>query len=99
MVVDCLTKKRHYIPCTTDENGITIEASAQQNVWKFHDLLSLLTLDRGPQFISGVEKNLCKILSIFANLFTSFYPETDKQDEIANQDIERHFCTFVVNYG
>ncbi len=35
MVVDHLTKERHYIPCTTDENGTTIEATAQlllQNV-------------------------------------------------------------------
>ena len=29
MVVNCLTKERHYIPCTTDENGTTIEATAQ----------------------------------------------------------------------
>ena len=29
MIVDCLTKKRHYIPCTTDENGITTEATTQ----------------------------------------------------------------------
>ena len=35
MVVDRLTKERHYIPCTTDENGTTTEATAQlffQNV-------------------------------------------------------------------
>ena len=51
MVVDCLTKERHYIPCTTDENGTTTEATAQlllQNVWKLHDLPSSLTSDRGP---------------------------------------------------
>ena len=28
MVIDRLTKERHYIPCTTDENGITAEATA-----------------------------------------------------------------------
>ena len=57
MVVDCLTKKKHYIPCTMDENGTTTEAIAHlllQNVWKLHGLLSSLTSDRGPQFISGV---------------------------------------------
>ena len=100
MVVDCLIKEKHYIPCTTDENGTTIEATAQlllRNVWKFHGLPLSLTSDRGPQFILGVWKNLCKILGIFASLSTSFYPETNGQSEIANQEMERHFCTFV-NY-
>ena len=100
MVVDCLTKEKHYIPCTTNENGITTEATAQlllQNVWKLHGLPLSLTSDRGPQFISGVWKNLCKILGISANLSTSFHPETDGQSEIANQEMERHLRTFV-NY-
>ena len=100
IVVDRLTKERHYISYTTDENGITTEATAQlllQNVWKLHGLLSSLTSDRGPQFISGVWKNLCKILCISANLSTSFHPETDGQSEIANQEMERHLRTFV-NY-
>ena len=87
IVIDYLTKKKHYIPCTTDENGTTIEAIAQlllQNIWKFYGLPLSLTLDRGPLFISGVWKNLYKILSIFVNLSTSFYPETNRQKEIAN---------------
>ena len=100
MVVDRLTKERHYIPCTIDENGTTTEATAQlllQNVWKLHGLPLLLTSDRGPQFISGVWKNLCKILGISASLSTSFHPEINGQSEIANQEIERHLRTFV-NY-
>ena len=100
MVVDRLTKERHYIPCTTDENGTTTEATTQvllQNVWKLHGLPSSLTPDRGPQFILGVWKNLCKILGIFANLSMSFHLETDRQSEIANQEMEKHLRTFV-NY-
>ena len=95
-----MTKERHYIPCTTDENGTTAEATAYlllNNVWKLHGLPSSLTSDRGPQFISGVWKNLCKILGIKVNLSTAFHPETDGQSEIANQEMERHLCTFV-NY-
>ena len=87
MIVDCLTKERHYIRCTTDENGTTTEATTQlllQNIWKLHGLPSSLTLDRGPQFILGVWKYLCKILGISANLSMSFHPETDGQSEIAN---------------
>ncbi len=32
-----------------------------------------------------------------ANLSTAFHLEIDKQSEIAYQEMERHFCTFV-NY-
>ena len=57
MIVDHLTKKKHYIHCTIYENGITTEATAQllfHNVWKLDGFLSSLTSDRNFQFISGV---------------------------------------------
>ena len=100
MVVDRLTKKKYYIPCTINKNGITTKATAQlllQNVWKLYGLPLSLTSDRGPQFLLGVYKNLCKILGISASLFTSFHQETDGQNEIANQEMKRHLRTFV-NY-
>ena len=76
ILVDCLTKERHYISYTTDENNTSTEVITQlllQNIWKLHGLLSSLTSDTSFQFISGVWKNLCKILGIFANLPMSFY--------------------------
>ena len=100
MVVDCLIKEKHYIPYTTNENGIITEVTTQlllQNIWKLYSLPLLLTSDRGSQFISGVWKNLCKIFGISANLTTSFHPKTDGQNEIANQEMKKYLCTFV-NY-
>ena len=100
MVIDRLTKERHYIPCTIDKNGTTAEATTYlllNNIWKLHGLPLSLTSDRGPQFISRVWKNLCKILGIKVNLSTAFHLETDGQSEIANQEMERHLRTFV-NY-
>ncbi len=100
MVIDRLTKERHYIPCITDENGTTAEVTAYlflNNVRKLHGLPLSLTSDRGSQFISGVWKNLCKILGIKVNLSTTFYSEINEQSEIANQEMERHLCTFI-NY-
>ena len=100
MVVDYLTKEKHYIPCIIDENDTITEVTALLlfwNVWKLYSFSLSLTLDKGPQFISGVWKNLCKIFSISAILPTSFHPDPNRQSEIANQEIERHFLTFV-NY-
>ena len=49
MVVDCLTKKKHYIPCSMDKNGTTTKATAQllfQNIWKLYGLQLSFTSDR-----------------------------------------------------
>ena len=100
MVVDRLSKERHYIPCTTEEHGTTSEATAKlliNNVWKYHGLPSSIVSDRGPQFVSAVWKTMCKILGITAKLSTAFHPETDGQSEIANQEMERHLRSYV-NY-
>ena len=51
MVIDQLTKERHYIPYITVENRITVETTANlllNNVWKFHSLSLFLTSDQGP---------------------------------------------------
>ena len=57
MIVDCLTKKKHYISYIIDENSITTKATAQllfQNVWKLHGFSSSFISDRGSQFILEV---------------------------------------------
>lgn len=50
-------KRGYYVSYITDDNDTTTEATTKlllYNVRKLHDLLLLLTLDRGPQFIPGV---------------------------------------------
>lgn len=79
-MVNCLTKKKHYIPYIIDKNGTTTEVIAQLlllNIWKLYGFLSSLTANRGVPFISGVWKNLCKTLGISTSLSASFHLETD----------------------
>ena len=48
MVIDRLTKERHYILFTIDKNGIIAEATAYlllNNIWKLYGLPLFLTLD------------------------------------------------------
>jgi len=81
LVVTCrLTKERHYIPCLAGEEGTTAESTAQlllRHVWKHHGLPTTIVLDRGPQFVSAVWKELCKTLQITTKLSTAFHPKTD----------------------
>ena len=57
IIIDCLTQKRHCIPCIRDKNNTTIKAITQlllQNMWKIYSFPLSLTLDRSSQFILGV---------------------------------------------
>jgi len=101
VVVDRLSKERHYIACTDKNNGTSAENTAKmlmEHVWKYHGLPTSIISDRGTQFTSLLWKTLCKSLGITAKLSTSFHPETDGQSEIANQEMERYLRTFC-NYG
>ena len=101
MVVNCLAKEQVYIPCSDKNEGTNAEATAKMllhNVWRRHGLPSSVVSNRGPQFVSAVWKALCKILRINVKLSTAFHPETNGQSEIANQEIERHLCTYVNNF-
>jgi len=77
MVVDRLSKERHYIACKARDEGTTSEQTAKllyKYVWKYHGLCNTIISDRGPQFVSAVYKQLYNILKIRAKLSTVFYP-------------------------
>ena len=100
VVVDRLTKMRHFIPCVNGDQGTTAEATARmflEHVWRYHGLPRSIVSDRGPQFVSFFWKALCKILGISVKLSTAFHPETDGQSEATNKEMERYLRAFV-NY-
>ena len=100
-VICRLSKERHYIPCTTDDEGITAEKTAEmllQWVYRTHSLPSFIVSDRGSQFTSILWKFLCKRLSISLRLFTAYHSRTDGQSERVNQNVERYlrsFCSYM----
>ena len=55
IVVDQLSKEKHYIPYTKDNNGTNAEVIADlffRHIWCYHGLPISLTSNRGPQFAS-----------------------------------------------
>lgn len=77
VVVDRLSKQRHYIACKAAEEGTTAEETARmlyRNVWRLHGLPQTIVSDRGPQFVSKVWKKLCQILGIKSKLSTAHHP-------------------------
>ena len=67
----------------------------RDNVWKYYRLSKTVILDRGSQFASNFTKELNKILGIHTKLFMAFYPQTNRQTERANQEIEQYLHTFI----
>ena len=91
MVVDQLSKEKHYIPCSKDNNSTNAEATAALffcYVWCYHGLPTSLISNRGPQFAFKMWNLLCKLLGIKAKLSIIWHPEIDGQSKIANQEIE-----------
>jgi len=102
-VICKLSKKQHYISCSTDDEEITAEKTAElmlQWIYQIHDLLNFIVLNRDSQFIFISWKFLCKRLSINLQLFTVYHLQINDQSEWVNQNIKRYlrfFCSYMQN--
>jgi hypothetical protein len=97
VVVDRLSKERHYIGCN-DMSAKAVAGLYYHYVWKIHGLPKTCVSDRGTQFISHFWKQLCKRLGIRRLLSTSHHPQTDGQTENANAAME-HYLRCYVDYA
>jgi len=69
----------------------------RDNVWKLHGLPESIISDRGLQFTAGIMRELNRMLGIESKLSTVFYPQTDRQTENVNQELEQYSRMFI-NY-
>jgi len=52
-------------------------------------------LDQGPQFAAGLMRELNRMLGIKSKLSTVFHPQTDRQTERVNQELEQYLRIFI----
>ena len=67
----------------------------KDNMWKLHRLLESVVSDRGPQFAVRLTKELNRILRIEMKLSMVFHPQTNRQMEWMNQELEQYLRFFV----
>jgi len=94
-VVDAVSKKVHFIPTHTT---VTAEGAAQlffYHVWKLHGLPKRVISNRGPQFVALFTKELYRLLGIQISSSTAWHPQTDRQTERVNQELDQFLCLFV----
>ena len=84
VIYNRLSKMMHFVVTT---EGTSVEELARlfrDNIWKLHRLPESVVLDRGPQFVAELTKELNRILGIEMKLLTAFHPQTDGQMECMN---------------
>jgi len=94
-VVDAVSKRVHFIPTHTT---VTVEGAAWlflHYVWKLHGLPKRVVSDHGPQFIALFTKELYRLLGIRISSFTAWHPQTDRQMECVNQELDQFLRLFI----
>jgi len=95
VVVDWLTKMAHFIPTTEKTLAEGLARLFRDNVWKLHRLPESIILDRGPQFVAGLMRELNRMLGIESKLSTVFHLQTDGQTKRVNQELEQYLRMFI----
>jgi len=95
MVVDSVSKQAYFILTHTT---VTVEGAARlflHQVWKLHGLLKCVISDRRPQFVAHFTRELYRLLGIKLASSTAWYPQTNRQMERINQELDQYLWLFV----
>ena len=95
VVCDRLSKITHFVAIIEGTSAKGLVRLFRDNGWKLYGLLESVVLDKGPQFVVEITKELNKMLGIEIKLSTSFHPQTDDQTERMNQELEQYLWFFV----
>jgi hypothetical protein len=82
-------------PCTGEIDSLGNARTFRDHVWRNHGLPEQLISDRGTQFVSGMTRELNKLIGVNLTPSTAFHPQTDGQTERVNQEIEAFLRIFV----
>jgi len=94
-IVDSVSKRVHFVLTHTT---VTAEGAARlflHNVWKLHSLPKRVVSDRGSQFVASFTKELYRLLGIRLSSSIAWHPQTNRQTERVNQELDQFLCLFV----
>ena len=73
-IVDCFTKRAHFIATSHDVTSEGVTHLLQDNIWKHHGFPKKVITDHGSQFASKFALSLGKLLGIKLALSTAYHP-------------------------
>lgn len=75
VVVDCLTKMAHFIPCNKSIIGERTVKLFLDHVFQYHGLLEDILFNCGLQFTSKFWKSFFELLGVKVKLLLAFHPQ------------------------
>jgi len=94
-VVDSVSKRVHFVPTHTTVTAEGVARLFLHHVWKLHGLPKCVVSNCRPQFVASFTKKLYRLLDIRLSSFTAWHPQTDRQTECVNQELDQFFHLFV----
>ena len=94
-VVDSVSKQVHFIPTHTTVTAKGVARLFLHQVWKLHSLLKCIVSDRRPQFVACFTRELYRLLGIKLASSTAWHPQTDRQTECVNQELDQYLWLFM----
>ena len=95
VVCDRFLKMSYFVAMTEKTMAEGLARLFRDNVWKLHGLPESVISDRGLQFAAGMTRELNKMLGIETKLSMAYHPETDRQTERTNQELEQYLRMYV----
>ena len=95
VVYNWLSKMVHFVATTEGTLVKGLVRLFRDNVWKLYRLPESIVLDRGPQFVAELTKELNRMLGIETRLLTAFHLQTDGQIKQINQKLKQYLRFFV----
>jgi len=95
VAVDSIGKCSYFVEMVTTVTATRAANLYLQNVWKLHGLLWKVVSHHGLQLVAAFMKNLYKLLGIKAMTSTAYHPQTDRQMERVNQELEQYLWIFI----
>lgn len=101
IIINHLSKKHYYIPYIRNYKRTLAEVTAKlfmQYIWLREKLSINLISDCEFQFVAKMWDFFCKLFGIRAKLFIIWYPKTNNQSEIANQEMEHYLQSYINHF-
>jgi len=90
------TKRVIFIPCNKTIDALGAPTLLLDHIYKRFSLPENIISDRGPPFASQLFQELGRLLGIKLAMSTAYHPQTDRQTEHVNHEVQiylRMFCS------
>jgi hypothetical protein len=95
VIVDRLTKMRHYVPCHMTDNAEDVSRIFIREIYRLHGAPVSVISDRDIRFVNEFWKHLSKRLQLSTRMTVAHRPEGDGQTERMNAVLEQHLRAYI----